>query len=143
MRDESEHLLADIPLKAIIEYEGKVLIVMNSERAWQLPGGRLNKGERPIDGLKREIKEELDASVEVLSIYDTFVFTSSSGKAHFLVIYICKLLSDAVRIRDVDGEAKEMRWISSPEELKNLGNNSMMWKEYHESLVKYFTEKAN
>jgi len=55
MEDESEHLVADIPQKAIIEHEGKVLMVMNSERHWQLPGGRLHTGEEPIEGLKREI----------------------------------------------------------------------------------------
>ena len=32
---------------------------------WEFPGGKVEQGESKEDALKREIKEELDASIEI------------------------------------------------------------------------------
>jgi ADP-ribose pyrophosphatase YjhB (NUDIX family) len=42
-----EHLIADIPCKAFIERDGKVLFVLEIDGVWSLPGGRMHKGEMP------------------------------------------------------------------------------------------------
>jgi ADP-ribose pyrophosphatase YjhB (NUDIX family) len=34
-------------------------------RTWSLPGGLLDRGEPPIDGLRREVREEVSLEVEV------------------------------------------------------------------------------
>jgi 8-oxo-dGTP diphosphatase len=50
----------------LIEHDGKVLLVQTAyRRNWSLPGGLLNKGERPLDGLRREVREEVGIDVEV------------------------------------------------------------------------------
>ena len=43
--------------KALIQKEGKVLISLDATQSnWDLPGGRINVGEDPKEGLAREIK---------------------------------------------------------------------------------------
>lgn len=137
------HLVADIPQKAIIEHNGKVLLVRNSEAHWQLPGGRLNEGESPLEGIVREIKEELGADINPVSIFDTFVFQSkSSGRWHYAVVYVCKLLSKVGDLKDLTGEAAQIVWVGSAKETDHLVNDgSIMWKEYKQVLEKYFREK--
>ena len=47
---------------------GQILFVEHVFRPyfpWGLPGGWINRGERPVDALKREIKEELGLQVNV------------------------------------------------------------------------------
>ncbi|MBI3442991.1 MAG: NUDIX hydrolase [Candidatus Sungbacteria bacterium] len=131
--DHHKHFIGDIPQKAIIIHEGRVLIVQDDKGMWQLPGGRLHEGETPIEGLQREIREELSVEVKVVSIFDTFVFVSVSGARHFLVIYSCELLGDIKDIQKQEDEIKGLRWIYA-DEIESF----TMWTEYKEVIRKYF-----
>jgi 8-oxo-dGTP pyrophosphatase MutT (NUDIX family) len=110
-----DHLIADIPQKALFENEGKVLLVQDANGKWELPGGRLSVGETPIDGLKREIKEELGADIEPVRIFDTVVFTGLKSGSHYVVIYLCRFTSKIADLK-VDGtENLNMRWVDKNE----------------------------
>ena len=57
---------------AIIEQDGKVLCMQRGRNKlpyislkWEFPGGKIELGESESGALKREIREELDASIEV------------------------------------------------------------------------------
>ena len=141
MSTDSKHLIADIPQKAILEHDGKVLIVCDDKGKWQLPGGRLHEGEEPIECVKREIQEELGVDVEPLRIFDVFVFTSASGTNHFAVIWICKLLGNMENIKKDGEEVRDLKLISSAEELESLQESTSMWEEYKEVLKKYFNQR--
>ena len=137
--EEEKHLIADIPQKALIVHHGKVLVVRDAKGHWQLPGGRMNEGEEPKEGLLRELQEELGAEVDITGIYDTFVFQSASGLWHYVVVYICMLVSDPASLRDLAGEAQEMKWIGSAEEISLLENDThTMWSGYKKALETYF-----
>jgi ADP-ribose pyrophosphatase YjhB (NUDIX family) len=47
--------------KAILTHGGRILLVQHTygPRRWELPGGGLRRGEAPLDGVRREIREEL------------------------------------------------------------------------------------
>lgn len=136
MADQHKHFIADIPQKAIMEHNGKVLIVQDDKGMWELPGGRLHNDETPPDGLKREIREELSTEIRPTGIFDTFVFTSASGAKHFLVIYLCEPLDDIRKIVAQEDEIKDMRWIGADE-----FDSLQMRNEYREVLKKFFNTK--
>lgn len=128
------HLFADIPVKALIENDGKILMMLGADDDhWQLPGGRVNEGEELRSALKREIKEELGLDIEPINIFDAFLFKSASGKNHVVIIYKCKVLNRLENIKFTDGETKEIHWISDDD----IGNLKMR-DGYKNVLNKFF-----
>ncbi|MFA5270273.1 MAG: NUDIX hydrolase [Patescibacteria group bacterium] len=134
---KADHFVADITQKAILEYQGKVLVTSGDGEWWELPGGRLHWNEKPIDGLKREMQEELTITVEPLSILGVATFISSSGNSHFGVFYLCAPVTDINQIKINDGEVVDMRWIVESE-VDDLN----AWPQYKEVLHKFFRSRA-
>ena len=104
-------------MAAVIEDgAGKVLITRRPSRGllggmWEFPGGKLEEGEDHPSGLKREIREELDAEIEVGAAFGVY----QHAYTHF------KVTLHAYRCRLLDGslpkllEASDMRWVTARE----------------------------
>jgi 8-oxo-dGTP pyrophosphatase MutT (NUDIX family) len=73
---------------------GDVLLLMNERDEWELPGGRIEKGESPQECVKREIYEELGLSVSVEELIDTYLFEVIPYTYVFVATYACSLGSD-------------------------------------------------
>ena len=59
---------------------------------WEFPGGKIEPGESPEDAIVREIKEELDAEIEVIELLDTVEY--DYPKFHLSMdCFICKVKS--------------------------------------------------
>jgi ADP-ribose pyrophosphatase YjhB (NUDIX family) len=49
-----------VSVKALIKDEnGRILVIKENQDTWSLPGGGLDHGEDVVNGVKRELKEEL------------------------------------------------------------------------------------
>jgi ADP-ribose pyrophosphatase YjhB (NUDIX family) len=81
---------------AVIIKHGKVLLVQRANEPykhhWDFPGGFLESGEHPKEGLKRELAEELKIDIKIrrtLGIYpDTY---GAGGVATLNIYYLCRI----------------------------------------------------
>ena len=116
---------------------GKVLVSRDvGQTNFDLPGGRLNVGEKLTNGLAREIQEELGVHIEVGRPFfvDTFVM-SHSGEPHVLIVYEATVADDAI-FNLAPNEIEEVRWIG-----ENEIATTPMWEEYKQTLQVFFNLK--
>ena len=105
------------PKAAIFNKKNKLLIIKRnaSEIAfpnrWTIPGGKLQEGEDVEKGLIREVKEEVNLDIEILSPLNVFNFVRPDNISVVGVIYLCRSLND--KDTQVDGEEHvDFAWIS-------------------------------
>lgn len=101
---------------AIISRDGEILITRRPEGKrqgglWEFPGGKLEGGESPAACLCREIREELDLTIRVDTLFDVVHHRYDWGDI-LLLAYRCTPLSASIRNLQV----AEHRWVS-PEAL--------------------------
>jgi len=82
---------------AIILRDNKVLIAQRAPGdklagKWEFPGGKTEPGETPPECLKREIREELEADVEVLDLFGESIYAYNSGTIKLMAFW-CKWIS--------------------------------------------------
>ena len=102
---------------AIVE-SGRALVTVRAREPEKgkvdVPGGFLNVGEHPADGLKREIREELGVEAEILGD-PVLLATHTYGEGGVWVLAIGFLVRLAEQdLRPADDVA-ETRWISAEE----------------------------
>jgi 8-oxo-dGTP diphosphatase len=100
---------------AIIKKDEKFLIAKRKAGGvvggkWEFPGGKVEHGETPEEGLKRELKEELNIDVNVGEFFDEHIHHYRTGS----------LKISAYSVHHVDGEFDlaehdEIRWITASE----------------------------
>jgi 8-oxo-dGTP diphosphatase len=128
----SPHIL--VAVGAVIEDDGgRILLVKHKQERggcwqgkWICPGGELEVGEEIEEGIKREVKEETNLEVELITPLVTFDrIVKVDGKASLHVIYIdyvARLIGGELKVGSDAGEAL---WV----EKKSI---SKMWQELHE-----------
>ena len=82
---------------AIIESDSGVLCAqrgldMTHAGKWEFPGGKVEKGESNEACLIREIKEELDVMIEIISPLNWQPFTYPNGFCLALIPFQCRII---------------------------------------------------
>ena len=81
-------------IKGVLLVNGRVLLVKNPRREWELPGGRSEPGEDHTETLTREFAEELSVQVAVGNEIDSYLFEVIPGRHVHIITYGCTLLGE-------------------------------------------------
>jgi len=100
---------------ALVDSSGRVLITQRPQHKqlgglWEFPGGKVELGEAPEHALARELKEELDLTVEPDAL-DPFAFASHSyADFHLLMpLYLASRWSGEAKLDPQAAQA--MAWV--------------------------------
>jgi ADP-ribose pyrophosphatase YjhB (NUDIX family) len=100
--------------------DGRILLARRAQEPdqgkWDLPGGFLNEGEEPRDGLRRELREEASLDVELLEFFDVVLdrYGEEADSQWTLNLYwTCRVLRGEPTPAD---DVAELRWFA-PDEL--------------------------
>jgi len=99
-----------VSVKGVVLARGHVLLAENDRDEWELPGGRLELGERPEHGVVREIREEAGIEVEIDRIVDSWVYPVLPDRQVLIVTYRCAELDDLAPVT-VSAEHRAVRWV--------------------------------
>jgi mutator protein MutT len=79
---------------------------------WTQPGGTIEFGEKAVDGLKREIKEELDINVDIWGYLPHVDHIIKKEKQHWIaIIYLAKIKSGIPKIMEPH-KCAEIKWFN-------------------------------
>jgi len=114
--------MSSLPLivtAGIVTHAGRILITRRpggSKHAgmWEFPGGKLDPGESPPQGLRRELLEELALEVETGDIFEVVYHQYDWGPV-LILAYLCRPLSADVK----NIQVSEHRWVR-PEDLDDF-----------------------
>jgi mutator protein MutT len=98
-----------VSVKGVVIRDGAVVLLHNARDEWELPGGKLELGESPMQCVAREIDEELQLDVEPTALLDAWVYTITPGVHVLVVTYGCRERSTRDAI--VSAEHERLRWV--------------------------------
>ena len=98
-----------------------------------MPGGRLHVGESVVDGLKREVFEEIGVGIEIHKILATGTMVNMSGNPSYFVIYEASLVDENPNFVLQSDEVEELGWF----EIKDFLSLPIIYKEYKEALTPF------
>ncbi|GAA2759471.1 NUDIX hydrolase [Actinopolymorpha rutila] len=93
--------------------EGRMLLIRfaGGDPQWSLPGGGVDFGEHPVDGVVREVEEETGYAVRVGSLLGVRSNVWSSTSTHMVsVLYEVHVVGGELR-HEVGGSTEEAAWV--------------------------------
>jgi 8-oxo-dGTP diphosphatase len=104
---------------SIVAYENKVLVVQRSEKMslplkWEFSGGKIEEGESEEECVKREVKEELNIEIELISRLTTTQFDYPNVSVQ-LIPFLAKYSKGDIKLC----EHKQYLWLTK-DKLRDL-----------------------
>lgn len=78
-----------VSVKGVLFNRDHVVLLRNERNEWELPGGKLEPDEEPIDTVVRELFEELGVEAEAGPLLDSWVYQIVDGVVVLILTYGC------------------------------------------------------
>jgi 8-oxo-dGTP diphosphatase len=99
--------------------EGRILLARRAvepfKGRWDIPGGFLEEGEHPLDGMRRELREETGLEVEPLEFFGVWTDRydgDSTAEATLNLYWTARAVSGEAQAAD---DVDDLRWFSRDE----------------------------
>jgi len=124
---------SQVAVKAVIQNDERKFLIVREGKRWQAVGGRLEKGEKLEEGLRREVKEEtgiIDLEVgKVIHVDEWFSKPEGELKHIVALFFLCKASPSEVTLSN---EHQEYAWVTA-DELEKYGD--MIEKEIKQAII--------
>jgi len=103
-----------ISVKAMIINKGKLLVLKRDPKdvqkpgIWEPPGGRIELGEDPFIGLKRECFEEINIHIEIQQVLNVRHFTRTDGQKITMLLFYCTTKENDIKL---SSEHTDYKWL--------------------------------
>ena len=112
---------------AVIVKDGKVFATRRGygewKGWWEFPGGKIESGECLQEALVREIREELDAEIEIAELLETVEWDYPDFHLR-MHCFMCSLLSESMHLNEHEAAAwltretiRSVKWLPADEGL--------------------------
>ncbi len=137
---------------AIIEKEGKILLVKESQRKgidagkWNHPVGWIEVGEDPIDAVKREVEEESGfkfTPAHLIGVYslDREDFLKHGEEVHHPIkLIFTGAISESKENNNLADDVSEVKWFT-PDEIYNMDSDTLRDADIKQIVKDYFSGK--
>lgn len=129
--------------RGICEYDGKILLLKVRSRSshdaekWEIPGGKVKKGEFFDQALKREFVEETGLEINIDSLYNVIQndYTACKTNEKIKSVQLIMKVSSTTDNVEISEEHDEYKWFTR-EELGELIDGEMLSKAAMNSFKK-------
>ncbi|NQU78960.1 NUDIX hydrolase [Candidatus Woesearchaeota archaeon] len=136
------HLMTNIAEYAIIIDDNKFLMVQwgqQYDNTWHFPGGRLDENDREIEGLRREVKEEIGVEIiDIKPVFSKFVTKAECQYAkkdyQMYTLFYTARIKPGQEIKLDEVEHHNYKWFTR----KDLENIEFYMDFYKEMLEEIF-----
>ncbi len=143
--EKKEKIGFGLVIRAIAKKDDKILLLQRPSKSnhdngrWELPGGKIKKGEFFDEGLKREVREETGLDIKILGFFeaveDSFTACKNHEEIKSVNIGMHSILEDG-EIR-LSSEHRDYKWFSK-DEIQTLSKEDKLTK-----VCKKLLEKGN
>ena len=103
-----------VSIKGVVFHQGRVVILKNERDEYELPGGKLELDETPVQCVAREIQEELNVEVVVEGIVDSWLYHINNETHVVIITYFCRVAEETPNIIK-SSEHKEVKFATIEE----------------------------
>lgn len=121
--------------RGICEFEGKILLLKVRSKSshdaekWEIPGGKVKKGEFFDQALKREFMEETGLEINIDSVYNVIQneYTACKTNERIKSVQLIMRVSSGTDEVKISAEHDDYKWFTH-EELKELIDKKLLSK---------------
>jgi len=107
-----------VAIVVILKYKDRILLLKHNDGALKFPGGKMKLGESILETLQRELKEELDYSLnEEPELFSVFNYISKDKQEHAVFLDFIYPLSKKPKL--FSPEKLEILWLTKKEIIAN------------------------
>ena len=130
----SDRESSSVMVDAIVERDDKLLLVKRKKDPFKgslsFPGGKVDRGEKVEDAVKRELREETSLEIELTDILGVYSDPARDPRGHRIsVTFIARIISGEAKAAD---DAESIEWLPLNDQRNLAFDHNKILKDYQQ-----------